>query len=80
MLLKQNLSLYRVLKTTWKMDLGLNYLCSIAYLMDTFLLTWVHIPATLPALIGTAIAFFIAFNNNQAYSRWWEARTIWGGW
>ena len=79
MLLKQNLSLYRVLKTTWKTDLVLITICSIAYLIDSFLLTWIHIPASLPALIGTAIAFFIAFNNNQAYSRWWEARTIWGG-
>jgi putative membrane protein len=29
--------------------------------------------------MGTAIAFFIGFNNNQAYDRWWEARIIWGG-
>ena len=25
------------------------------------------------------MAFFIGFNNNQAYDRWWEARKIWGG-
>jgi putative membrane protein len=30
-------------------------------------------------MFGTALAFFIGFNNNQAYSRWWEARTAWGG-
>ena len=24
------------------------------------------------------MAFFIGFNNNQAYDRWWEARKIWG--
>jgi ion channel-forming bestrophin family protein len=29
--------------------------------------------------MGTALAFFIGFNNNQAYGRWWEARIIWGG-
>jgi putative membrane protein len=23
--------------------------------------------------------FFIAFRNNSAYARWWEARTLWGG-
>jgi putative membrane protein len=79
MLLKQSLSLYRVLKITWKIDLMLIGLCSAAYFVDRFLLTTVNIPTTFPALIGTAIAFFIAFNNNQAYSRWWEARTIWGG-
>jgi len=79
MLLKQTLSLYRVLKITWKIDVLLIGLCTAAYFVDTFILTWVHIPTAFPALIGTAIAFFIAFNNNQAYSRWWEARTIWGG-
>jgi putative membrane protein len=33
----------------------------------------------LPTLMGTAIAFLVAFNNNQAFDRWWEARTVWGG-
>jgi putative membrane protein len=28
--------------------------------------------------LGTSIAFFVGFNNNQAYDRWWEARKIWG--
>ena len=79
MLLKQSLSLIRVLKITWKIDLLLIGLCTAAYFLDTYILTDVNIPTAFPALIGTAIAFFIAFNNNQAYSRWWEARTIWGG-
>ncbi len=29
--------------------------------------------------IGTAVAFFAGFKNNQAYDRLWEARRIWGG-
>lgn len=36
-------------------------------------------PALMPTLLGTALSFFIGFNNNQAYGRWWEARIIWGG-
>ena len=31
------------------------------------------------ALIGTAVAFIIGFQNNAAYGRIWEARKIWGG-
>ena len=31
------------------------------------------------ALIGTAVAFVIGFQNNSAYGRIWEARMIWGG-
>jgi len=79
MLLKQNLTLYRVLKMTWKFDLLIISLCIASYLIDKNFLKNIHIPPFLPTLAGTAIAFFIAFNNNQAYSRWWEARIIWGG-
>jgi len=30
-------------------------------------------------ILGSALAIFIAFRNNSAYSRWWEARKIWAG-
>lgn len=79
MLLRQHLSLYRVFKITWRIDLVILSLCTIAYFVDTRIMVTIHILPTLPALMGTATAFFIGFNNNQAYSRWWEARTIWGG-
>ena len=44
-----------------------------------FYLIWLRIPWTPLALIGTAVAFVIGFQNNAAYSRIWEARKIWGG-
>ena len=42
-------------------------------------LGWLKIPWTPLALIGTAVAFVIGFQNNSAYGRIWEARKIWGG-
>lgn len=39
----------------------------------------IRIPWTPLALIGTAVAFVIGFQNNSAYGRIWEARKIWGG-
>ncbi len=30
-------------------------------------------------VLGSALAIFVAFRNNSAYARWWEARTLWGG-
>lgn len=42
-------------------------------------LSWLRIPWTPLALIGTAVAFVIGFQNNSAYGRIWEARKIWGG-
>ncbi len=29
-------------------------------------------------LLGSAIAIIVTFRNNAAYSRWWEARGLWG--
>ena len=36
------------------------------------------IPAVLPTVLGTSITLLLAFNVNQSYERWWEARKIWG--
>lgn len=44
-----------------------------------FNIEWLKIPWTPLALIGTAVAFVIGFQNNAAYGRIWEARKIWGG-
>lgn len=49
---------------------------AIYYFFD---LEWLRIPWTPLALIGTAMAFVIGFQNNSAYGRIWEARKIWGG-
>lgn len=49
---------------------------ALYYFLD---LTWLKIPWTPLALIGTAVAFVIGFQNNAAYGRIWEARKIWGG-
>ncbi|MFV0521813.1 MAG: bestrophin family protein [Mangrovibacterium sp.] len=30
------------------------------------------------SILGTAVAFYVGFKNNQSYDRMWEARKIWG--
>ena len=42
-------------------------------------LTYLTLPWRPIALIGTAVAFILGFQNNAAYGRLWEARKIWGG-
>ena len=59
--------LFIVIITAW---------AAIYYFFD---LGWLKIPWTPLALIGTAVAFVIGFQNNSAYGRIWEARKIWGG-
>ena len=55
------------------------YASLLTILFELFELQWLRLPWTPLALIGTAVAFLIGFQNNAAYGRIWEARQIWGG-
>ncbi|WP_153798819.1 bestrophin family protein [Foetidibacter luteolus] len=79
MLTGQNIRLGRILKNTWQVDIIMVVTCTVVYLMHDNLIKYhIEVPVIVPTLLGTAIAFFIGFNNNQAYDRWWEARKVWG--
>jgi putative membrane protein len=42
--------------------------------LNNFSIPWLPL-----SVIGTGVAFYVGFKNNQAYDRLWEARIIWGG-
>ena len=44
-----------------------------------FKIITIDIPWLPVSVIGTTVAFYVGFKNNQAYDRMWEARKIWGG-
>jgi len=51
----------------------------VATVLERELLSnYIDVPVLVVTVLGTALAFFIGFLNNQAYDRWWEARKIWG--
>ena len=52
---------------------------SIVAIVYHFNILKFNIPWIPVSVIGTAVAFFVGFKNNQAYDRMWEARKIWGG-
>jgi ion channel-forming bestrophin family protein len=79
MLLTGKVPLFKLNK--WAPLVGvINFLtCVAAYLIYYFYLsTAFELPGLVATVLGTALAFFIGFSNNQAYDRWWEARKIWG--
>lgn len=79
MLTTPHIRLSRIIRNTWQVDLIMLASCTGAYMVREYLIAnHFSIPGILPTLLGTAIAFFVGFNNNQAYDRWWEARKIWG--
>ena len=80
MLIKKQYSIREmILWTRWETAafILLSTLVVIAY--HTLGYTFIEVPWTPVALLGTAVAFMIGFQNNSAYDRIWEARKIWGG-
>jgi putative membrane protein len=78
MLISEKVSIGRIVSGTWKHFLSNLTTCVITYLgFRYFFSEDMEIPALIPSVLGTALAFFIGFNN-QAYDRWWEGRKIWG--
>ena len=51
----------------------------VTVLYELLNIKWLQVPLAPVALIGTAVAFMVGFQNNAAYDRIWEARKIWGG-
>ncbi len=81
MLITHNIGLGRIVSGTWKNLLFSLITSTFAYFINELWLSkYFTFPVFVPTVLGTALAFFIGFNNNQAYDRWWEARKIWGHW
>ena len=79
MLISEKVRIGRIVDGTWKFLLVDFITCNSAYLLYYFVFhEQFDFPPQIPTILGTALAFFIGFNNNQAYDRWWEARKIWG--
>lgn len=55
------------------------YASIVTILFELVGIKWLQVPLSPVALIGTAVAFMVGFQNNSAYDRIWEARKIWGG-
>lgn len=65
--------------TRWETFGFLIFSATVVLFYDTLGFTFFNVPWTPVALIGTAVAFILGFQNNAAYDRIWEARKIWGG-
>lgn len=79
MIVKRNFNPIKVIQYV-KIELSFAVIVSVAvFLLHKKNISAVTLPFTISAILGSALAIFIAFRNNSSYSRWWEARTLWGG-
>ncbi len=80
MLTKKRYSIRDMLMwTRWEVLTFLLYAAIVTALYQYAGFTFLKVPWTPVAVVGTAVAFIIGFQNNSAYGRIWEARKIWGG-
>lgn len=79
MLLKENIPVRYVLgKIKTEIVIVTIYAVAVAIAYNKFHITRLSIPFSIPAIMGTVLSLLLAFRSNQAYDRWWEARTLWG--
>lgn len=80
MVLKKNFNPLLVLRYLWRELVVSAALSAMVYwLHQAGHLQQLRLPFSVAAMLGSALAIFLAFRNNNSYSRWWEARTLWGG-
>lgn len=79
MIVKRNFNPIKVIQYV-KTELAFAVIITVAvFVLHKQNITAVTLPFSISAILGSALAIFIAFRNNSSYSRWWEARTLWGG-
>ena len=80
MFTKRQMPIKLIFRWTFKTSLIFIINSSIPVILHiAFDMPYLTVPWALVALVGTAVAFLISFQNNSAYDRVWEARKIWGG-
>ncbi|MGV3621786.1 MAG: bestrophin family protein [Archangium sp.] len=80
MLVTHRVRLPRIISGTGRSGAIVVAVCVGAFLVNKYVIAdHFQVPVLVPTTLGSALAFFIGFNNNQAYGRWWEGRIIWGG-
>jgi putative membrane protein len=79
MILRKNFDL-RIIFWNIRYETGITLtVATIIWLLHKFDAIEISLPYNVAGILGSALAIFIAFRNQSAYGRWWEARTIWGG-
>ncbi|MCB0668580.1 MAG: hypothetical protein KDC80_22300 [Saprospiraceae bacterium] len=79
MIVTKGIKFGNLLRWTGPHILWLLAVMTVASLLYQYDIIRIAIPWLPVSIIGTAVAFYVGFKNNQAYDRMWEARKIWGG-
>ena len=79
MIVSKDISLVRLMQWSGRRIIIILLVTGLIAALYHFKVISFAIPWLPLSVIGTAVAFYLGFKNNQAYDRMWEARKIWGG-
>uniref|UniRef100_UPI003592F064 bestrophin family protein n=1 Tax=Aquiflexum sp. TaxID=1872584 RepID=UPI003592F064 len=79
MIVKRNFNPIKVFQYVQKEFIFSLLISLLVWVLYEYQISAVALPFSIAAILGSALAIFIAFRNNSSYGRWWEARTLWGG-
>ena len=77
MIITKGISIQRLIKWSAHHILWLFALMASIAALYKYDIIQVNIPWLPVSVVGTAVAFYVGFKNNQAYDRLWEARKVW---
>jgi ion channel-forming bestrophin family protein len=79
MIIRDGTTVFRALRDGWLTILFFTFLTVGAEFIYEYLpLKHTSLPSLPLGVLITAMAIFLAFQINQCYDRWWEARQLWG--
>lgn len=79
MLTENSTNLYRILRPHWRViPTVLVIVVAVEIANDYVRLDRPAFSLAAVGLLVTALSVFLVFRMNEAYARWWEARTLWG--
>ncbi|HNL06649.1 MAG TPA: bestrophin family ion channel [Chitinophagales bacterium] len=79
MIVTKNISFFKMVAWTGHHVVWLTAFVGTITILYYFKIIQVDVPWLPVSVIGTAVAFYAGFKNNQSYDRMWEARKNWGG-
>ncbi|MGZ8191635.1 MAG: bestrophin family protein [Methylococcaceae bacterium] len=79
MIIRGGTTVFRALRDDWPTLTFFIFLTvSVEFIYEYFPLKHTSLPSLPLGVLITAMSIFLAFQINQSYSRWWEARVLWG--
>ncbi len=78
MLIRRTIPLSWLLFYNWPTLVMINLVAIVAAMLKEWYDIGIDMPVSAVTVFSAALSIYLGFRSNNAYDRWWEARSIWG--